>query len=314
MSTPVANIHDAFFKKTLSDPGLANAFLREHLPREIVQLLGSEPPKQVSGSFVDEHLRQHQSDLLFQMRLRTGSEAFAYILMEHKSSPDQGARLQLLRYLVRLLIDLYKQNGRRLPLPPVLPLIAHHGPQGWGFSCEFADLFGPVPEPLRPYLPSFRHALVDLGRIEDCDLSQQARLRAFLKALKYARRPDLVMCLDVVLAEAHTLDDPDLFALLNYLGKAPVALDINQMGEILERLSPERKERIMGWVSQPHFEKGKAEGEALMLSRFLERRFGRVPKGIREQIFAADLGAIERWFERAFDSPDLQSVFETTSV
>ena len=260
------------------------------------------------------------------MQLRGGSEAFAYILMEHKSSPDQGARLQLLRYLVRLLMDLYKQNERRLPLPPVLPLIAHQGPQGWSFSNEFADLFGPVPAPLRPYLPSFRHALVDLAHIDDRDLSQQARLRAFLKALKYCQRPDLVMCLDVVFAEAHTLDDPDLLALLNYLGKAPVALDINQVGESLERLSPERKERMMGWVSKPHFEKGKAEGraegkaegkaegEAVMLSRFLERRFGRVPKGIREQIFAADLSAIERWFDRAFDSPDLQSVFETTSV
>ena len=58
-------------------------------------------------------------------------------------------------------------------------------PKGWKYSCEFASLFGSVPEPLRPYLPSFRHALVDLGQIEDRDLSGQARLRAFLKALKY---------------------------------------------------------------------------------------------------------------------------------
>jgi len=57
-------------------------------------------------------------------------------------------------------------------------------------SCEFADLFGSVPAPLSPYLPSFRHALVDLPRVKDLALSTEVRLRAFLKALKYIRRPD----------------------------------------------------------------------------------------------------------------------------
>jgi len=83
--------------------------------------------------------------------------------MEHKSSPDKGARLQLLRYVVRVLSEFYEQNKRRLPLPPVLPLLAHQGPEGWSTSCEFVDLFGDVPDALRPYLPSFRHALVDWG-------------------------------------------------------------------------------------------------------------------------------------------------------
>jgi Putative transposase, YhgA-like len=61
--------------------------------------------------------------------------------------------------------------------------LVHQGPRGWKHSCEFVDLFGSVPEPLR-YLPSFRHALINLGQVEDQELSGQARLRAFLKALK----------------------------------------------------------------------------------------------------------------------------------
>ncbi len=74
------------------------------------------------------------------------------------------------------------RTKRQLPLPPVLPLLVHQGPDGWKLSCEFADLFGAVPEPLRPYLPSFRHALVDLAPMEDGALSREVRLRAFLKA------------------------------------------------------------------------------------------------------------------------------------
>jgi hypothetical protein len=130
--------------------------------------------------------------------------------LEHKSSPDSAARLQLLRYIVRILVNWYEQNGRRLPLPPVLPLLVHQGPGDWKSSCEFVDLFGAVPEILRPHLPSFRHMLVDLGRVADERLSAQPRLRAHLKALKYARRQDLLEKMDVLLAEAPVLEVLDV--------------------------------------------------------------------------------------------------------
>src|SRR5438105_9257931 len=174
---------------------------RDHL-RPLAGLLGPEPPEPIPGSFVDEELRQHHSDLLFRVHLKTGPAALAYVVMEHKSSPDPGARLQLLRYVVRMLTHWYDENQQQLPLPPVLPLLAHQGPERWTFSCEFTDLFGTVPEPLRPYVPSFRHVLVDLAQMEDRNLSSEARLRAFLKALKYSRRPDLSDRIDILLAEA----------------------------------------------------------------------------------------------------------------
>jgi predicted transposase/invertase (TIGR01784 family) len=313
MSKSFANIHDSFFKKTLRDPELAGRFLREHLPPDIADLLGSDPPEQVPGSFVDEDLRQHHSDLLFRVHLKAGRDAFAYVLMEHKSSPDPGARLQLLRYVVRVLSDCYEQSKRRLPLPPVLPLLAHQGPEGWTISCDFADLFGDVPDPLRLYLPSFRHALVDLTRLDDQHLSVDVRLRAFLKTLKYSRRDDLPACIDIVLAEVPVLGKRDLLVILNYLNKGPIALNSKVMHDALVRIVPERKEQIMGWFSQPYYEQGivegEARGEAKVLALLLERRFGGLPASVRERIFAADVGSIEGWVKRVFDAPDLESVF-----
>ena len=185
------------------------------------------------------------------MQLKAGRGAFAYVLMEHKSSPDQAARLQLLRYVLRMLTDWYDQNKRQLPLPPVLPLLAYHGPRGWTFSCEFTDLFGVVPEPLRPYLPAFRHAMVDLTQIDDGALSVELRLRALLKALKYSRRPDLRECLDLVLAEVSALGEKDLSVILTYFDKGAVAIDHEALRATLLRLVPDRAERIMGWLTQP---------------------------------------------------------------
>lgn len=87
MSNQIGNIHDSFFKRTPSDPALAGTFLREHLPPELVELLGPEVPVVIHGSFVDEELRQHHSDLLIRMRLRSGNDAFSYVFMEHHYCP-----------------------------------------------------------------------------------------------------------------------------------------------------------------------------------------------------------------------------------
>ena len=305
-----ANIHDAFFKKVFGDAESAGTFLREHLPPEVSGLLGPEAPERVESSFVDEELAQHQSDLLFRVRLRTdnGAAAFAYVLMEHKSAPDPLARLQLMRYVVRILVRWYEQN-KRLPLPAVLPLLAHHGPRGWRLSCEFVDLFGEVPAPLRQYLPSFRHALVDLARIDDNALSAEVRLRAFLKALKYSVRPKLVTRLDIILAEAHLLDVVDVALILMYIDKGPAAVNDDEMRSALRRLVPDREKEIMTRFGQKHFNEGVAKGEASALSRLLEKRFGDVPTRDRERILSADLTSLQMWFERAIDAPDLTAVF-----
>ena len=324
MSSRLPNIHDAFFKQALSDPEMAGTFLREHLPVELAELLGPEPPEPVPGSFVDEELRQHHSDLLFRVRLKSGSGAFAYVLFEHKSVADQAARLQLLRYVVRLLTQWYEQK-QQLPLPPVLPLLVHQGPDAWTLSCEFADLFGTVPHAMQPYLPSFRHALVDLGPMNDRSLSNHVRLQAFLKALKYSRRRDLPQHLHVVLAEVRALDERDSLVILTYLNEGPVTIDSTLMHETLQRLVPERKEQFMGWFSQPYYDKGKAEGiaegkaegktegivegEAKLLAHLLEKRFGAIPLSVRQRIDTADVASIETWVDRVLDAPDLQSVF-----
>jgi predicted transposase/invertase (TIGR01784 family) len=312
-----ANIHDSFFKRVLSDRQAADIFLREHLPPDVVDLLAPEPPELLPGSFVDERLGQRNTDLLFRIQLRTEQDALAYLLMEHKSSPDEATRLQLLRYIVRILTRWYEDH-KRLPLPLVLPLVAHHGPDGWEFSCEFQDLFGAVPEPLRPYTISFSHALVDFARIEDNALSAHIRLRAFLKALKYVLRSDLPEHLGVLLAEGAQLPTVDVVQILAYIGKSPVAVSPEALREALQRFMPNHTEEIMQGFGKQYFEEGiavgKAEGKAEFgaqaLVRLLEKRIGAVSEALRARIFAADLASIEVWFDRAIEATEFESVFE----
>lgn len=318
MSKPPANIHDAFFKRIMSDPQSAGQFLREHLPPDVAVLMSEDPPELQSGSFVDEDLAQHQTDLLFRIRLREGAEALAYILAEHKSAPDPVARLQLLRYVTRVLVQWHREN-ERLPLPAVVPLLAHHGPSGWSFSTDFEDLYGRVADSLRPYLVTFRHALVDLARIDDRALSQHLRLRAFLKALKYILRADLAEHLESVLADALALDRIDLGLVLQYISAGPVRVSHQTVQDALHHLTPEKEE--MGFIEefqQQGFEKGLEKGEAggfqrgkaSTLIQVLELRFGPLKADSRERILKADITSMDAWLSRVIKAPDLRAIFE----
>jgi hypothetical protein len=75
----------------------------------------------------------------------------------------------------------------------------------------------------------------------------------------------------IVLAEASAIEEDDLLVIPTYFDNGPVLLDIN----------------------------------------FLEKRFGVAPSSLRERIFAADVGQTDAWVERAFDAPDLYSIFDT---
>ena len=132
-----------------------------------------------------------------------------------------------------------------------------------------------------------------------------------MKALKYCRRPDLPARIRIVLAEAPVIEEEDLKVILTYLNKGPVPVDYELLDDALIGLEPERKERIMGRITQPYYEKGLAEGEAKLLTRFLEKRFGMIPAALRQRIFAADVSSIDAWAERILDAPSLESIFES---
>ncbi|KAF0137140.1 MAG: hypothetical protein FD153_1769, partial [Rhodospirillaceae bacterium] len=69
---------------------------------------------------MDGALGQHHTDLLFRFRLRSGGEVLVHVVAEHKSAPDSLARLQLLRYVVRVLIRWVGERRRqRLPFLPL---------------------------------------------------------------------------------------------------------------------------------------------------------------------------------------------------
>ena len=93
--------HDQFAKLLLDMPGNADAFLRERLPAAVVAKLTADPATDRSETFIDPALAEHRGDRVFSLATSSGEPLLIWTMVEHKSSPDADALVQILNYLTR---------------------------------------------------------------------------------------------------------------------------------------------------------------------------------------------------------------------
>ena len=154
--------HDKLFRWVFSDPAAAAGFLRAYLPRSVSGALQWSTVALQNTSFIDDELRNSESDLLFAIRRRSGRPAWLYVLLEHQSKPSRWMRLRLLKYCSRIWERDRTRYRKERVLRPIVPLVFYQGRQPWASSTEFSDLFAAAVRGW-PWLPHFEHLLIDLS-------------------------------------------------------------------------------------------------------------------------------------------------------
>ena len=81
---------------------------------------------------------------------------------------------------------------------------------------------------------------------------------------------------------------------------------VNDLTELKMTLA----EKFDQWAAD-YKQKGRQEGETLLLQRQLVRRFGPLPPEVLERIAAASLEEIETWGDRVLDATSLEGVFRS---
>ena len=251
--------HDAFIKDVLSNPVLAAALFKEHFPPAVTSLMDWSSLRLEPGSFVKQSLHQAHSDLLFSIQME-GSPCFLYMLFEHQTTVDEMMPFRLLNYIIEIMRSHVEIHG--LPLPPVLPMVFHQGPERWTPSPCFEDMFDLSPahaEALLPFLPKFRHALLDLSQFDPQKQGDDRNLKAILWLAKCARENLLTEHLLGLIIQA--LEDRKLRRKgLLYGLHAKTTLDVEAIARTVENNDP-LKEEIMS-TAAALIAKGNAEGEA----------------------------------------------------
>jgi predicted transposase YdaD len=328
-------LHDSLVAHAFADVEHARGVLASALPPAIAARVDFSSLRPEKGSFVDEHLQGRATDLLYSARIG-GREALIYFLWEHKSEPERLAPLQVLRYLVRIW-DQYlaalpvQRRGEIRRLPVIVPVVIHHGEDGWTTAVRFEELLDADEDMLAAlgeHVPRLTLVLDDLWKQTDDALYARAATafaRLVLWALKHARGArwfaDEERWKDLI---ATVLAEPDgvraLTALFRYIAQAsPAATRERLRGLLPSDGFAEAKEAVMNEFQQEIADgerRGRAEGlregkrdeaQRLVLKQ-LRLRFGELPDAAVSRIQAAELQELELWAERIVTASRLEDV------
>lgn len=220
--------------------------------------------RQRDGTFIDEELRESQTDLLYHVEhTETGQPMSVYVLLEHQSSPDALMRLRMLRYCCRIWEDDLRSEPAGRDLRPIVPIVFYQGARGWTYSTEFADLF---PEAARawPWIPRFAHVLLDqTGLAPEAVVGNvKTRIVQLLLMAAFGHRAPEALRLAAELAslpEAGGENGLELF--LFYLTTTQESDGIDTFKETMQHHGIDIGGKLMTYA-QEMLEKGRAEGQA----------------------------------------------------
>jgi hypothetical protein len=325
-------VHDNLVKHTFNDLENARGVLATALPASIVARIDMSSLSLRPGTFVNEDLEDLHSDILYAARI-SGRDALIYFLLEHKSEPQPFTPLQVMGYMLRiwdqhLASQPKKKRGEVRKLPVILPIVLHHGQDGWTAATRFEEMLDADDDllaALGDHIPRLRLIIDELGKQSDDQLYDRGATsfaRLVLWALKNARDAgwlsgDIGRWKGLIAA---VLGEPEgtraLTALFRYIVQTNPAVK----REVLRGLLPgdrgtQVEEAVMNWFEtevdrgrKDGRREGLREGEQRVLLKQLRQRFGELPAVVVARVEAADLPELDAWTERIMTASRVEDV------
>lgn len=313
--------HDSGYHLLFSHPELVEDLLKSFVTEPWVQQLDFSTLQRVNAKLHAEGLERRDGDLIYRVLYRDGSEVYLYLLLEFQSQPDPWMALRVLVYVGLLYQQLIRENHvTNGKLPPVFPLVLYNGDPRWNAAQELKELIAlPEATPLWPYQPSIRYYLVDESRYPE---GKVGSLVGVLFQIENCRNLDELRPLVESLAgQWKTLIPSSLRrAFVSWIyrvvapdkGIDPRQIDVEDLSEVQVML----RTRIKQWEQEIRdssfeegIEKGVLTGEAAILRRLLQLRFGALPAWVENKIAHAQRPELEEWSERVLDAKSLDAVF-----
>lgn len=323
--------NDKLFKLSMAELAVATDFFNTHLPPAILEKLDLSTLKLQKESFVDEAYKSSEADVVYSAKMG-GSTAYLYILCEQQTTIDPLLAFRLLIYSVRIMEMHLKQHPKD-PLPLVYPQVVYIGKEPWDAPLELFPLFGEAEALAREILLK-PFPLFDVHRTSDDELKQQELFGLVAFVLKHRQTADFEQFLHQFMGWVHKIEVRDHTGallgrlLLRYIIDRSSQGDKDLLVQEAQRyLSPKLTGEIMTIAQQWQEEglkkgmviaqqwkeegvqQGLQQGEAAVLKRLLQRRFGEIPFIYVQRINQADIETLLYWSERILDAKTLDEVF-----
>ena len=327
----VQNPHDKFFRESMGNVTTAKDFLAHYLPKNILQIIDLNTLEPQKDSFINQELDEGFSDLLFKADI-SGKEGYLYFLFEHKSYPDKGISLQLLKYMVEIWeAKMNKEEQKQLPI--VIPLVIYHGKTSWSIPTSLgSNLNGyeELPKDVKVHVPDFDYIIYDLSGFSDEEIKGRGQTRILLTLLRDIFTKDINELIHSILKCIHYLQELEdkqtgiefLETMIRYVFSAANNLTKRDMEVIIKEIEttfPEGSEVTMTLADilreegmKKGIEKGIELGQAKALSKtalqLLTAKFGVLPKELTEEISKLDVINLELILSNMFNYTSLDDV------
>ena len=311
----INNIHDTFFRETMSHKEVAADFLANYLPSKVLRHIRLETLSITKESFMDEKQIEHYSDLLYKVMLSSDLPGYVYFLFEHKSYPDRFVVLQLLRYLIEIWELYRKQNPKTKTLPLIIPIVVYHGlPKGQAVRLpELVDI--PVAE-LSAFVPNFELAFYDFSPETDEVIKGQILLQLVLLCLQAKNTPEAVEKLAKIVSVVTQMDEnaTSMHWLEKIFRYVLSVIDIvpEEMQNMFTQSISAGKGSIFMTVAERLTIKGRIEGRQAIIQRLFTKRFGPNILDIQfqERLRKATPEQLDLWAEKLLDAKSVDEVFK----
>ena len=324
--TDSTDLHDTFVRENLGRKEMAQDFLQNYLPPDILRHLEMNTLSICKDTFITREAREKRhSDLLYRVNTRQGDSAFFYFLFEHKSDRKHFVALQLMEYMVAIWNLHLDQHPKCKKLPLIIPIVIYHD-KNRQTALPLRDLVLLPDEDLFRYVPDFDIVSYDFSAGSELKIMGKIRLELFLLALRAKTDPTARKHLEAIFQRLAQLDDDAtsieiMRTLLDYVGQV-VDDDQCKVHELWTHYLLEQKEDVMATLAQKwRMEgeilgvkkgrtEGRMEGRFSLLQRQLTRRFGSAFDGrFHQRLQSASVEQLDSWGERLLDAQSIEEVF-----
>ena len=175
--SPIHNPHDAYFKATFGKIDFAKDFLKNYLPRELVDLVNINTLSSEPTSYLTKELEEQFTDLVYKAEIK-GEKAYITFLLEHKSYPDRMVIFQVLKYIISIWEEKIRNDveskkaenkilkTNEIELPIIIPLVVYHDKNKWNIKRSLGEMiphYKNLPDIIKRYIPNYQYLLIDLS-------------------------------------------------------------------------------------------------------------------------------------------------------
>jgi predicted transposase/invertase (TIGR01784 family) len=300
----MTNIHDSGYKILFSNPTIFRQLMETFVAQPWVAQLDFERAEKVEKSFVSDHYKETESDLIY--RLPYGdAEIYIYVLLEFQSKVAYWMVVRFLNYITDFYMDWVKAHPEAKKLPVVFPILLYNGDAQWSAATEMAAVMQPQPE-LGRYAIGFRYF-----KIAENEYSQEQLLgiQNIVSTLFLAEsRPDISLLQEQLLALFERAEDKQAISLFlnwyrqlavhgrvkeeDYASLAEVYRSAEEVQGMLQKTFEQQRERWYEEGLEQGIEQGIEQGRLQVALAMYARGFDLTTIADITGVDAAELAAL----------------------